>query len=89
MGNIPQGTKFHGVAVNKNAIRFILAMFWSVAAVIYIYGVTFFIIPEDNHRAVDTVLGFVLGTIVATVMGFYFGSSQGSSDKTDIMKTKE
>lgn len=74
--------------LNKHVIRFILAVFWSVAAVGYIYGVTFSEIPPDNHRAVDTVLGFVLGTIVATVMGFYFGSSQGSSDKTDISNNR-
>lgn len=72
--------------LSKHSIRLILAFFWSIAATAYIFGVTFTDIPPDNHRAVDTVLGFVLGTIVATVMGFYFGSSQGSSDKTDIMK---
>ncbi len=72
--------------LNKHSIRFVLAIFWSIMAAGYLVGVTFFEIPEDNHRAVDTVLGFVLGTIVATVMNFYFGSSQGSSDKTDILK---
>lgn len=71
---------------NKNTIRLMFAAFWSLVAASYIIGVTFVEIPEPNHRAVDTVLGFVLGTIVATIIGFYFGSSQGSSDKTDIMK---
>jgi hypothetical protein len=75
--------------MDKNIIRLALAVFWSLFAAAYVYGITFFLIPVENHRVVDTVLGFVLGTIVATIMGFYFGSSQGSSDKTDIMKRKE
>jgi uncharacterized PurR-regulated membrane protein YhhQ (DUF165 family) len=74
--------------MNKNTIRFVFASFWSIVAAVYIFGITFLDIPVTNHRAVDTVLGFVLGTIVATVMGFYFGSSQGSSDKTEIMDKK-
>ena len=72
--------------IDKTKVRLVFAGFWSLVAAAYIMGVTFVEIPEPNHRAVDTVLGFVLGTIVATIIGFYFGSSQGSSDKTDIMK---
>lgn len=72
--------------INKTTIRFGLAVFWSIFAASYISGITFLDIPKDNHRAVDTVLGFVLGTIVAGIIGFYFGSSQGSSDKTDIIE---
>jgi len=68
--------------------RLIFAIFWSAVAAAYIAGVTFFDIPEANLRVVDTVLGFVLGTIVASIINFYFGSSQGSKDKTDIIKTQ-
>jgi hypothetical protein len=67
--------------------RFIyyLATFWSIAAVLYIGFITFGEIPEANVRFADTILGFLLGTIVATILQFFFGSSKSSQDKTDAM----
>lgn len=56
---------------------------------IYIGAITFIAIPKDNIRFVDTVLGFMLGTLVATVVQFFFGSSDGSKKKTQIMATKD
>lgn len=70
-------------------IRNLLAVCWSGFGALYIIGITFMDIPVNNHRAVDTVLGFVLGTIVSTIIGFYFGSSKGSADKNEMIKGKE
>lgn len=50
---------------------------------IYIFGVTFFEIPESNIRIVDTTLGFLLGVSLSAIVQFFFGSSQGSSDKQE------
>lgn len=63
-----------------------LATFWSLVGAVYIFMITFMDIPEENVRFADTVLGFLLGTIVATVINFFFGSSKGSKDKTDSME---
>jgi len=66
---------------------YILAAFWSAFAVSYIVLITVVDIPEKNIRFVDTVLGFILGTVVATILNFFFGSSQSSKDKTkELMK---
>ena len=67
--------------------RFIyyLAAFWSIFAVVYICAITFLTIPETSVRFADTILGFLLGTIVATILQFFFGSSKSSKDKTDAM----
>ena len=67
--------------------RFIyyLAAFWSIFAVVYICAITFAPIPETSVRFADTILGFLLGTIVATILQFFFGSSKSSKDKTDAM----
>jgi hypothetical protein len=35
----------------------------------------------NNLRIVDTVLGFLLGVSLSAIIQFFFGSSQGSSDK--------
>ena len=64
----------------KNFIN-LLATFWSVCAVVYVFALLFINIPKDNIRFADTTLGFLLGTIVASIIGFYYGSSLGSKEK--------
>ena len=55
--------------------------FWSVLSAVYIGCITFADIPEDNVRFADTILGFVLGTMVASMFQFLLGSSLGSRNK--------
>jgi hypothetical protein len=57
--------------------------FWSISAMAYFTATTF--IPVVNSRVADTVLGFMLGTAVASIITFFYGSSQGSSDKQDLL----
>jgi hypothetical protein len=54
---------------------------------VYVAAVTFFPIPAQNLRFVDTVLGFVLGTLVSTVVYFFFGSSRQNKDKDAAIAT--
>ena len=54
---------------------------WSSASVLYIAGITFATIPAANIRFADTILGFILGTVIATILNFFFGSSKSSKDK--------
>jgi hypothetical protein len=61
------------------------ATFWSVTAAAYIAFITFGDIPEANVRFADTILGFILGTIIATIVQFFFGSSMGSKEKEEII----
>ena len=74
------------VALQQNDIfskRFVyyLATFWSVIGATYLFMATFTTVV--NPKMADTVLGFLLGTIVATIINFFFGSSQGSKDKAN------
>lgn len=64
------------------------AAFWSLCAVTYIGCITFVEIPEANTRFADTILGFMLGTVVATILAYFFGSSLGSKDKTTLLASK-
>lgn len=66
-----------------------LASFWSVFSVIYITAITFCSIPLQNVRFADTILGFLLGTIIATVINYFFGSSRSSALKTELLNKKE
>ena len=65
--------------------RFIyyFASFWSICSVLYIGFITFANIPAANVRFADTILGFLLGTVVATILNFFYGTSKSSQDKTD------
>ena len=62
-----------------------LATFWSVTAVTYIFFITFGTIAESNIRFADTILGFLLGTVVATILNFFLGSSASSKEKTEAL----
>ena len=55
--------------------------FWSILSAIYIGAITFGNIPDSNVRFADTILGFVLGTMVAGMFQFLLGSSLGSRNK--------
>lgn len=55
--------------------------FWSILSSVYIGFITFGHIPDDNIRFADTILGFVLGTMVASMFQFLLGSSIGSRNK--------
>jgi hypothetical protein len=57
--------------------------FWSVLCATYIGCITFIDIPDENARFADTILGFVLGTMVASMFQFLLGSSLGSRKKDD------
>jgi hypothetical protein len=63
-----------------------LTAFWSIAAAIYIGFITFSVIPDKNTRFADTILGFILGTVIATMLNFWFGSSIGSKEKAEALK---
>lgn len=55
--------------------------FWSICAAVIIFSMMFAEIPEKNIRFADTILGFVLGTMVASMFQFLLGSSLGSRNK--------
>ena len=63
-----------------------LTVFWSVCAAVYIGFITFSVIPDTNVRFADTILGFILGTVIATMLNFWFGSSIGSKEKAEALK---
>lgn len=56
---------------------------WSVFAMAYIPLITFGSIPQENVRFADTILGFMLGTVMASMFSFLLGSSFGSRLKDD------
>jgi hypothetical protein len=88
LANVKGARDMQNNALNQSDVfskRFIyyFASFWSVSAVVYIGFITFATIPKDNIRFADTIIGFLLGTVVATILNFFYGTSKSSQDKTD------
>lgn len=54
-------------------------------AAVYIFWITFAPIPEKNLRFADTILGFLLGTLVSTIIYFYFGTSRSNKAKDETI----
>ena len=61
------------------------ASVWSIFTMVYLGAITFASVPAANVRVVDTVTGFLLGTLIATMINFFFGSSRGSEMKNDLI----
>jgi len=63
--------------------RFIYAftIFWSVGSSLYIGCITFMVIPDDNIRFADTILGFLLGTAIAGMFTYFYGSTASAKVK--------
>ena len=63
---------------DKFSKRFVyyFAIGWSVFAMAFLAGITFWEVPEASTRFADTIVGFLLGTIVSTIIGFFYGSSE-------------
>jgi len=64
-----------------------LALFWSLYGAGYLTSITFHDIPKDNIRFADTVLGFMLGTLLATIVNWYFGSSKDKEKTNEDSKS--
>lgn len=85
MNNVAQ-TSATSSKLAKNFV-YIFASVWTLFAMFYIGFITFATIPEANVRFADTILGFVLGTVIASFINYFVGTSQSSSDKNEAIHT--
>ena len=64
----------------RRFVYFFIA-FWSVWSAVMLPFMVFGDIPPDNVRFADTILGFLLATMIGSMFGFLLGSSLGSKEK--------
>ncbi len=75
---------------SKSDDKFVRRFLYYLASAIILFSFSlivmmFFVeIPESNQRILDMCVGIVIGTGLVAVMNFFFGSSQGSKEKTDL-----
>lgn len=53
-----------------------------------VYSVLFRTLPEANEKLIYHLLGMVEGVVI-TIFAYYFGSSKGSKDKSDVLENKK
>jgi len=68
----------------KEILHYCLAGIVVMMALIIIVGLFYLQVSESNKDLFNITAGIVLGGFT-TVISFFFGSSQGSKDKTEAM----
>ncbi len=67
---------------STHAREFIYRFAWFVSTFSFVYflAITFVTIPEGSQRFADTILGFLLGTVMGAIISFFYGSSKPVKD---------
>lgn len=69
----------------EKRFKYLLAIVSIVFTFVYLSAITFAPIPQSNVRFADTIMGALITLVLATVYNYFFGSSEGSHRKTDLM----
>lgn len=54
----------------------------------YFFVVTFISLPTSGAKYADMIVPFLLGSGLGAIAGFYWGSSEGSSQKNTLLGPK-
>jgi hypothetical protein len=60
-------------AITNKVFYFGVAL--TAVTLVYLFCITWIAIPENNQRFADTILGFLMGTVLSTVITYFFGNS--------------
>jgi uncharacterized membrane protein len=66
----------------KNFIPLFAFYVFSVAA-LFLFLATFRSVPEGNQRIVDTIIGFLLGSVIGPIVVWAFRSSKAQIDREE------
>lgn len=69
----------------EKRFKYLLAIISIVFTFLYLSAITFAPIPQNNVRFADTIMGALITLVLATVYNYFFGSSEGSHRKTDMI----
>lgn len=73
--------------INKQSIRFILALLGVAFSMTWFVMLLFVTPPEINRDVVSAFSGALIAICLKEVYGFWFGSSQGSDDKNGVINS--
>jgi len=72
----------------KEIYMYVLGALIAIGLFVIIYFLIKIAAPVENKDALLILLG-VIAASFNNVVGYFFGSSKGSADKTELMKPKE
>lgn len=61
------------------------AIGWSLFAMSYFTGVTFWEVPIAGQRIADTILGVLITSVIGVMFAYFYGSTKGSAEKTRLL----
>lgn len=68
----------------KDIFQYILAALIIIGFFVLLYSLVHKELPEPNKDLLNLIIGALIGSFT-TVVGYFFGSSKGSAEKTDII----
>ena len=71
--------------INKTVTRFILALIGIAFSMAWFVLLLFQEAPESNRDLISAITGALIAICLKEIYGFFFGSSQSSDDKTEMM----
>lgn len=74
--------------MNKRTEKIIVYIFAGVIvtyAFVFLYMLLWKTIPEGNRDVVTTLSGMIVGGGFTAIISYFFGSTKGSADKTEII----
>lgn len=71
--------------LDKTTTKFILALIGILFSMSWFVLLIFKEAPEGNRDLISAITGALIAICIKEIYGYYFGSSQGSSDKTEMM----
>jgi len=71
--------------LDKSTTRFILAMTGLLFSMTWFILLLFKDAPEANRDLISAITGALIAICLKEIYGYFFGSSQSSQDKTDLM----
>lgn len=68
---------------NKRSVYVrLMGIIMLLAAISYLFTITFFVIPQENMQIVNTVGGMVIGCTVQSMMGYFFPKTMPPNSDT-------
>jgi hypothetical protein len=69
----------------REIIQYIFSGLIILATLVWFALLMFITVPDGNKTLIDTAAGIFLGSGWTQILNWWFGSSKGSSEKTEIM----
>lgn len=72
-------------AIQKNFMRSIIAFIAIILGAVFIFMAVFCNVPKENVETRNMAVAFVFG-VITSVVSYYFGTSQSSTEKNEIIR---